>query len=184
MPFGLGFFATAGSGGAAGSYDLLESQVLGSSAASVTFSSLSSYASTYKHLQIRITARASRAASTTDPMIIKLNGSTQTRSHALYGNGSSLNSYSETTAYSLWDAITGASATSNAFGGIVIDLLDAFDTNKNKTLRAMTGANTVVTLGSVLYGTTSATTSLEFTAFSGTNFLTGSRFSLYGIKGA
>ena len=47
MPFGLGFFATAGAG-AAGSFDLLETQVLGSAQASVTFSSLGTY-SNYKH---------------------------------------------------------------------------------------------------------------------------------------
>lgn len=185
MPFGLGFFAVAGAGGSLGAFDLLETQVLGSGgAASVTFNNLTtSYGSTYKHLQIRMTARASRPSSTTDPVIITLNGSGQTKSHALYANGSSVNSYAEGS-YSLWDAITGTNAATGAFGACVIDLLDPFETTKNKTMRAFTGANTVVTLGSVLFATTATTASVTLTPFSATNFLQGSRFSLYGIKGA
>jgi hypothetical protein len=182
MPFGLGFFATAGAGGAAGSFDLLESQVLGSTAASVTFSSLSTYASTYQHLQIRMVARASRSGATTDPLIVKLNSTTQTYGHHLFGNGSSVGSGNIATSYSLLDAITGATAATNAFGACVIDILDPFETTKNKTIRALTGANTVVSLSSTFWNFTTAVSSIELSAFSATNFLVGSRFSLYGWK--
>lgn len=181
-PFPLGILASAG--GVAGSFDLLESQMLTSPQASITFSNLNtSYASNYKHLQIRMVARASRPSSTTDPVIMKLNGNTQTRAHVLYANGSSVNSYSEATAYSLWDAITGTTAATDAFGTVVIDILDAFETTKNKTVRVLTAANTVVTLGSVFWDSTATTSSINLSAFSATNFLSGSRFSLYGIKG-
>lgn len=164
-------------------YELLESVVLGGSQASVTFSNLNAaYGSEYQHLQIRMTARASRPSSTTDPLIIQLNGSTQNYSHVLYGNGSSATSGGVATQYSLVDAITGTNAATDAFGACIIDILDPFELNKNKVLRALTGANTVVTSASVLYTTTSVTTSISLTAFSGTNFLAGSRFSLYGIK--
>jgi hypothetical protein len=181
MPFGLGFFATAGAG-AAGSFDLLESQVLGSTAASVTFSSLSTYASTYQHLQIRMVARASRSGATTDPLIVKLNSTTQTYGHHLFGNGSSVGSGNIATAYSILDAITGATAATNAFGAGVIDILDPFETTKNKTIRALTGANTVVALSSTFWNFTTAVSSIELSAFSATNFLVGSRFSLYGLR--
>ena len=183
MPFGLGFFATAGVSAAAGSFDLLETQVLGSSQASVTFSSLGTY-SNYKHLQIRMVARASRSGATTDPLIVKLNSTTQTYGHHLFGNGSSVGSGNIATSYSLLDAITGATATANAFGACVIDILDPFETTKNKTIRALTGANTVVSLSSTFWNFTTAVSSIELSAFSATNFLVGSRFSLYGIKGA
>ena len=184
MPFGLGFFATAGAGGAAGSFDLLESQVLGTAVGSVTFSSLGTYATTYQHLQIRMVARANRPSSTTDPLIITLNGSGQTHAHSLFGNGSSVSSGAIASQYSLLDAITGPNAATNAFGACVIDILDPFETTKNKTMRGFTGANTVVALGSVLFGTTSSTTSITITPFSATNYMVGSRFSLYGIKAA
>lgn len=182
MPFGLGFFAVAGAGGAARSFDLLETQVLSSTAASVTFSSLGAY-SNYKHLQIRMVARASRSGATTDPLIVRLNSTTQTYGHHLFGNGSSAGSGNIATAYSLLDAITGATAATNAFGSCVIDILDPFETTKNKTIRAMSGANTVVALSSAFWNFTTAVSSIELSAFSATNFLVGSRFSIYGIKG-
>ena len=182
MPFGLGFFATAGAG-AAGSFDLLETQVLGSTAASVTFSSLGTY-SNYKHLQIRMVARASRSGATTDPLIVNLNSTTQTYGHHLFGNGSSASSGNIATSYSLLDAITGATAATSAFGACVIDILDPFETTKNKTIRALTGANTVVSLSSTFWNFTTAVSSIELSAFSATNFLVGSRFSLYGLKGS
>jgi hypothetical protein len=186
MPFGLGFFATAGAGaGAAGSFDLLETTIVGAGgAASVTFSSLGTYASTYQHLQIRMTARANRPSSTTDPLIITLNGTGQTNAHVLYGNGSTVGAGAIGTSYSLLDAITGPNASTSAFGACVIDILDPFETTKNKTMRALTVANTVGALGSVLFGTTASTTSITITPFSATNYLQGSRFSLYGLKAA
>ena len=183
MPFGLGFFATAGAG-AAGSFDLLETQVLGSSQASVTFSSLSTYASTYKHLQIRMVARASRSGATSDPLIVRLNSTTQTYGHHLYGNGSSVGSGNIATSYSLLDALAGASAATNAFGAGVIDILDPFETTKNKTIRGLTGAGSSVALSSTFWNFTTAVSSIELSAFSATNFLVGSRFSLYGLKGS
>jgi hypothetical protein len=84
----------------------------------------------------------------------------------------------------LLDAITGATATANAFGACVIDILDPFETTKNKTIRGLTGANTVVSLSSTFWNFTTAVSSIELSAFSATNFLVGSRFSLYGIKAA
>ena len=184
MPFGLGFFATAGAGGAAGSFDLLETQVLSSTAASVTFSSLSTYASTYQHLQIRMVARASRSGAQTDPLILRLNSTTQTYHHHLYGNGSTIASGTSATGFSILDAISGATAATNTFGAGVIDILYPFETTKNKTIKAFSGAHPVVALSSVFWNFTTAVSSIELSAFSATNFLVGSRFSLYGIKAA
>jgi hypothetical protein len=54
LGFPLGILSAAGAGGGvAGDYELISSEILGTTAASVTFSSLGDYSSTYKHLQIR-----------------------------------------------------------------------------------------------------------------------------------
>ncbi len=179
----LGIFSAAGAGGGFSSdYELIETQILGSSQASITFSSLGTYSSTYKHLQIRWVARASRAGQVGDPMVIKINTATPAQTHHLFGNGSSVGS-NATTLYAIIDSIAGASAATNQFGVGVIDFVDAFSTTKNKTMRALAGGTGAVSLDSALWNSTTATTSIELIPFSATSFITGSRFSLYGIKG-
>ena len=159
----------------------LETIRLASPAAAVTFSNLGQY-SDYQHLQIRLVGRASRSGATTDPLIVKLNTAAQTHAHVIYGNGSTIGTGPIASQYSLLDAITGANAASNAFGACVVDIIDPFETTKNKTMRALHGANLVVGLSSVFWNSTAAVSSVEFTTFSTTSFLAGSRFSLYGIK--
>jgi hypothetical protein len=197
MPFGLGFFATAGAGGAAGgaAFDLLETQTLGSDSASVTFSSLSAYASTYQHLQLRITARTNRSGADSDPVILQFNGDTGSNytRHGLggYNFGGSTAMYSNAgtsqTSLFLAEAMPVASSTSNAFGAIVSDILDAFETTKFKTVRSLPGMNAAwssVELRSGAWLSTSAVSSIVIKPLVGSNLVTGSRFSLYGIKAA
>lgn len=188
MPFGLGFFATAGAGVSAGSFDLLETQVLGSSAASVTFSSLSTYAN-YKHLQLRMTVRTTRS-NTADFLKLTFNADTTGYArHALYGTGSSVGSYGLTDIISTPD-IPGGSAGASQFGAVVMDILDAYDTTKNKVTRALGGAAGSVNriqLDSGLWIDTSAISSIKLesgNAGEGANLAQYCRFSLYGIKGA
>jgi len=180
MPFGLGFFATAGAGGAgkAGSFDLLETQVLGSAQASVTFSSLSTYASTYQHLQIRTVIWSNQA----NFIGMKVNGTTGARSHVLRGRAGSVGSFTEPGGpYMIY-----AGTSSSDPGFAVVDLLDPFETTKNKVARAMTGFVTStpeISMTSNLWEVTASTTSLEiFHPNSPYTFSIGSRFSLYGIR--
>ena len=182
MPFGLGFFATAGAG-AAGSFDLLETQVLGSSAASVTFSSLSTYASTYKHLQLRVSANVVTSAAN---QYLRFNGSTSSySSHFLEGTGSSVIS-GHISAVTNRANFMICNADSNNFAGAVIDILDPFDANKNTTFRSFAGSARSGTNWLGLYSgawySTAALSSIEL-GF-GNNWTQYSRFSLYGIKGA
>jgi hypothetical protein len=192
MPFGLGFFATAGAG-AAGSFDLLESQVLGSDTASVTFSSLSTYASTYQHLQLRISARTNRSGADSDPVILQFNGDTGSNytRHGLGGynfGGSSAvysNAGSSQTSMFLAEAMPVASSTANVFGAIVSDILDPFESTKYKTVRSLPGMNAAwssIELRSGAWLSTSAVSSIVLKPLVGSNLVTGSRFSLYGIK--
>lgn len=188
MPFGLGFFATAGAG-AAGSFDLLQTQILGSSVSSLTFSSLGTYASTYQHLQVRGVVRLT-SAFTERTINMRLNGDTGSNYayHALYAEGSSVASNAGTSQSKIDLSSTPANnATANAFGAFVIDILDPYETTKYKTTRNLGGNTTTpqIKLSSGLWMNTASLTSISFQeTFSSSNFAIGSRFSLYGIKAA
>ena len=188
MPFGLGFFATAGAGGAAGSFDLLETQVLGSAVSSITFSSLSTYAATYQHLQIRALVRTSRAT-TSDVIQLRFNSDSGNNyaQHGLYGNGSIVGSFAgvpRSAAFAMESSANNTAA--NVFGAAVMDILDPFETTKNTTFRTLHGLTSynVITLASSLWNNTAAITTMTFTSDGGANFVSGTRFSLYGIKAA
>jgi hypothetical protein len=97
IPFGILSAAGAG-GGVAGDYELISSEILGTTAASVTFSSLGDYSSTYKHLQIRAVVRHS-AADNENYTTITFNGSDFVETHYLVGLGSSVFAGREAKAY-------------------------------------------------------------------------------------
>lgn len=175
-------------GGAA--YDLLETQVLSSSASSVTFTGLGSY-SDYKHLQIRAVERWEGAfiSSSTE---LTFNGDTSSSysAHKLEGDGNSVSSDNKSNQDHIdLEATPGANADSGIFSSRVIDILDFSSTNKNTTVRCLTGlvapniSRTRIYLISGAYYSTDAITSLTFQPAGSTNYVTGSRFSLCGIKG-
>ena len=186
MPFGLGFFATAGVSAAAGSFDLLETQVLSSSTASVTFSSLNAtYGSTYKHLQIRLAAKDNRGLASSR-IYLRINSATTNNIfHNLGGNGTSVYSgVGFTTDRMIFDYATGASGN---FGAGVIDILDAFQTTKTKVVRGLggqiAGSYNVVALDSGAWFDTTTINTITIGGDFG-DLLSGSRFSLYGVKGS
>jgi len=179
---------SAGGGGAAADYELISTTVLGSSAASVTFSGLGTSAAAYKHLQLRVVARSDNAT-VYEEMYIQANGDTGSNyvRHSLQGNGSAVSSNALTPPTNMEvGSILGNSAASGAFGVAVIDILDFANTSKNKTFRSISGRNATgqdnINLRSGLWMSTSAITSLTVNKIFGANFITGSRFSLYGLK--
>jgi hypothetical protein len=193
IPFGI-LSAAAGVEDAGPAYELIESAILTSNESSVTFSNLGTYASTYKHLQIRAVVRSSRTGDTGSALNIRINGDTGSNyaTHTLRGNGSNVISTASTSTNvpQILDSIPATNAAGNAFAGGVIDFLDAYSTTKNKTIRNLGGihgagspANTFVFLNSVLYNSTSSITSIEFYDAVAANLVAGSRFSIYGIKG-
>ncbi len=162
----------------------LETVRLGGSAASVTFSNLAQYAD-YQHLQIRMVGRTTRAVSEDGSTSIFLNGDTTSnyRSHYLVGTGSSVVSYDNGTNMGL-GSYPGANAGASQFLGSVIDILDPFEANKNKTIRVlagMPGSFNSVRLNSGVWFNTNALTSIQITA-NLASWAAGTRFSLYGIK--
>jgi hypothetical protein len=186
--FPLGILSAAGAGGVAGDYELIETNILGSNQASIVFSSLGTYSSTYKHLQIRATVRDTRSGESASILYARLNGDTGSNyaSHLLRGTGSAVQSFSlgASTSFAWASEIVGATGTTNAYAGIVIDILDAYSTSKNKTWRTLGGmaqATNIINLVSGFRMNTEAISSI--TLLGAGDLVAGSRFSLYGIKG-
>jgi hypothetical protein len=188
IPFGILSAAAQVEPAFASDYELISTTILGGTAASVTFSNLGDYSSTYKHLQIRVAARSSDA----NPGVgvysrLNADAGSNYRAHFLLGNGSSvLTGVLAVGTTGLSGIITAAGAAANNFGIGVIDLLDPYSTTKNKTLRTLAGitdaAQNRIDLHSALWLNTASLTSWQLFPELG-NFVTGSRFSLYGIRG-
>ena len=184
IPLGI----LAGAGGVAGDYELIETTILGSTTASVTFSSLATYASDYKHLQIRLTARTTRVETGAN-IILRLNGDTASNYnwHLLLGTGSSVLSLAganQTYMFGAW--VAAANTTANSYGVGVIDFLDSYSTTKNKTIRSLNGhaaSENNIRLTSGAWRNTNAISSITLLDGDGGNLVAGSRFSLYGSRG-
>lgn len=163
------------------SYDQIATIVLGSPASSFTFSSIPSG---YKHLQVRASLKASSGGYWIG---LQLNGDTGNNysMHRLSSNASSISS-SSTTSTSSHQIFGFSSGTSTGVPlPVIIDILDYSATNKNKTMRAMVAqAGSGISemhLSSGAWYNTSAVSTLFLGA--GGNFDTGSRVTVYGIKG-
>lgn len=178
----------ASSGGAAGAFDLLETTVLSSTTAEVTFTGLGAY-SGYKHLQLRTTFRRDAFGYVGAHLYLRLNsdsGNNYSR-HQLKGLEGVVYSAAQTST-SVAGYIEGPAnqVAANAFGGAIIDILDFSNTSKNKTVRIFSGVagstsdTSVINLSSGLWLNTNAITSITLGA--GTGSVSGSRFSLYGVK--
>jgi hypothetical protein len=184
----LGIFSAAGAGGVGGTYELIQTQILGSTQASVTFD-VSGLGSTYKHLQIRMVARGSGAITGAYDLLIRFNGNTGANysGHNLRGTGSAVQSNAITSATSILNESTfvGNNEAANIFGSAVIDILDPFSTTKNTTTRSLggfTGSSSRLYLGSGAFYSTDAITSVNIRP-GGESILAGSRFSIYGLRG-
>jgi hypothetical protein len=177
-PIPLGILAASGALLFRSDFDLLQTEILTGSQASVTFSDLNStYGSIYQHLQIRMVGNGNEAT-------LRFNGVTTSGSykdHRLFGlNGS----VSSGTVYTDKILLGAMGVDTDQFAATVVDILDPFSTDKNTTIRALSGrpraSNAIVQLISGLFISTNAITSIEIS--DSVNFTTGSRFSLYGLK--
>lgn len=161
-------------------------------ASSVTFTNIPN---TYSHLQLRILGQTNRGTYGTDSYYMRFNSDTGSNyNHGfLRGNGSSAAAYHYNGNQSLIEigsALGTTTASLYTFGSSIIDILDYSNTNKYKTLRALTGTDIngtisesggFVYLTSSLWMSTSAISSIQFT-FDNT-VQPNSQFALYGIKG-
>lgn len=186
IPFGVFSAGVSSGNGGAGAFELISTTILTGTQATVSFN-VSAYASTYKHLQLRAVGR-STSAYNLDYLGMKFNSATSYAVHGLSGDGTSVSSFGYTTSTEtmmLGGLVTAGNAAANTFAGTVCDILDPFSTTKNKTIRSFAGIASTsnrVTLFSSLYPSTTAVSTIDLVLGSGL-FVTGSRFSLYGIKG-
>lgn len=159
------------------SYESIATVTVGAGgASSVDFTSIPS---TYTHLQIRGLGVFS------GDTFLQFNSDTNNNysRHSVYGDGSSAAAFAETS-----NSRIGVNyATSTQPSPFVADILDYKDTNKYKTVRALSGVDSngsgIILLQSGSWRSTSAVTSIKLIAFSGT-FSQHSTFALYGIKSA
>ncbi len=146
---------------------------------SVTFSNIPS---TYSHLQIRGIARMSSNAA----FKVTFNGSTGTyRNHYLEGTGATAIAGTDTLSHiELYPGIS----TANIFTGLVWDILDYANTNKNKVIRAFSGYDAngtgYIDLDSGLWVNTAAITSITVACTASATFQQYTQFALYGVKSA
>lgn len=171
-------------------FELIESVFLSGSASSVTFNNLNQYATEYKHLQIRMVGRSNRG--TVEYVRLRFNGDSGSNysMHQLYGGLSAVYTYGAGSQDRI-NILRFAGDTNNPLvhGAIVADLLDVFNTSKNKTVRAFGGVSLdspsnwqEVALNSGAWYSTSQVSTIDLIVGGGTLFLSGSRFSLYGIR--
>jgi hypothetical protein len=171
---------------------LIQEVVLNGTAASVTFD-VSTLASTYKHLQIRmIVLNGSVNTNVTGYQQVTCNGSSSTiySSHVLYGNGSSAGSnagYGASATKMYGGTFGSKGSTPLAPSAFIYDFLDFASTSKNKTMRYLSGfyegGAKGIELGSGSFQSTTAITSITFTPESAALYGSGTRFNVYGSKG-
>ena len=163
-------------------YDLLETEILPSDQGTVTFSNLdTAYSNDYTHLQFRISPMRPNNGDRASGTIAIQAGQGMAYRHTLrsqagatpfsaaYANG--------TFTYAGNSSLKEPSAT-------IIDIYDAFSTNKNPVLKIFGGiaGNTepYILFDSMYRNNTFAISSIAFT--SAANYAAQSRFSLYGIR--
>lgn len=165
------------------SYESIATVTVGSGGtANVDFTSIPA---TYTHLQIRFILQSN----TGDQSILTFNNqkvSGDYRFHWLAGNGSAASAGASGTTDSIKFIQSGTSTSGSVFNVGVIDILDYANTNKNKTVRTLTGRDNngsgQVELTSGLWMKTEAINRITFIGQSSWNQY--SQFALYGIKGA
>lgn len=167
-------------------YVNIATQTLGSSATSVTFSSIPQ---TYTDLVVRVSTRTDRGANP-DQIQINFNGDTATNYSrtTLTGGNTTVTSVRLASATS-WDfAITnGNTTTANTFNNAEFYIPNYTSTSSRAGsffgVQEDNAANTAfIRTNAYLYRGSSAISSIVLTPVSGPNFLTGSSFYLYGIK--
>jgi len=153
--------------------------------------SLTNIPQTFTHLQLRVFARSTyTGGATSNYQGIYFNGAPTSNNyptHILLGDGSSVSSSSNLTSNQIIPdsySTPSGTATANVFSINIWDILDYTNTNKNKTVRVLSGFDANgsgrVSLGSGFWTSTSAITQIDVTTVN--YFAAGSRFDLYGIQ--
>ena len=170
----------------ANTYKLISSNVLSSTASSVSFSSIPA---TFTDLVLRVSARDNASAVVTTLFLVGYNTDTTFTANSftrLYTNAET--AYSDRgTASGNISYMAGASATANIFSNSETYIMN-YASAQNKTISNFSSAETngtntarVATFAAT-WGNSAAINTITITPFSGGNFASGSSFYLYGIK--
>jgi hypothetical protein len=175
--------------GAVGVYELISTIVLASNATSVTFSITGAQQAAYKHLQIRAVGRTTDAQAYAD-LYARFNNDSATNYGWHYisgvGSGTPSSGWASSQTGIFVGRVTGNTATGSNFASSVTDIIDAFSSSKNKVTRMLGGEvdssyyQSLMTSG--LWLNTAAISSITLFSNQGGNLITGSRFSLYGVR--
>jgi hypothetical protein len=173
-----------------GAYDSIATATVGTSGV-VEFTSIPS---TYTHLQIRAITRNSSGSTDVSDVLMQVGSAnspdtgTNYSRHEMAGTGSAASAGGA--ANSSFIFVSPSPRNGNAsgiFGSFVVDILDYTNTNKNKTIRTLSGTDMngsgYVYIASGNWRNTAAINYIRL-YISSVNFVTGTQFALYGIKGA
>lgn len=168
---------------AVGDYESIQTVTVGAGgSSSIAFTSIPS---TYKHLQIRVSALTAASGKV---MVARFNSDTTASYtwHFLNGQGTTAsggNAIGNTYARFFGQNI-GTNTTNPSVS--IIDILDYTNTNKNKTLRALSGSDNngsgEVALESSLWIKTNAISAVTILLTDSSNFSQYTTFALYGVK--
>lgn len=170
----------------ASDYELITRTTLSGNANYVEFTSIPS---TYKHLQIRGSARSNRAGSA-DDLLLTINGSTSYSNRRINNDSSTM--YAEggtdTVIHVSRNTLPGANNTANYFLSFVIDLLDYANTTTLKTVKIYSGSDFSTNGGTLFAGgmnlaNTNAVTTIRLAEETTASLIAGTSIGLYGIKG-
>lgn len=169
---------------------VISETVLGSTAASVTFSSIPS---TYRHLQVFASVRTDYVGAS-DRYDMRINGDTGTNydGERFRSNNTTLDGLAVVAGtWAYIGTCPGAGATAAKATGSKIVIPDYAGTTMHKVVLSESGwvtGTTTSTIGleywSNVWRSTSAITSLSFFSENSANFVAGSVFTLYGMRGA
>lgn len=167
-------------------FESIETVSISSNTLTVTFTSIPQ---TYKHLQIRISSRCTRAAETAN-LNINFGNDYNNRYYnsEIIADGTTASSSSSTLGSTMnIGRSPGTLTNSSLFIPNIIDIYDYTNTNNKKSARGMFGydSNTVgnISVRYGLYNQVGAITRIDLTSASSSSFVSGSVFALYGIKG-
>jgi len=167
---------------------LIQSTVLTGNSTLVEFNNLSQFHGVYKSLRL-VSSTRNTSNTGTGALITRFNGDSGNNYtyHAVRSYNSSIQSEAATPYSAVLTSWNPHGATNPYNFGIGdAEILDWDSSVKNKTVRSLTGALSYANIISIFSGSwmsTSPITSIQLVAESGNPFLSGSRYSLYGVTG-
>lgn len=166
------------------SWTLIEHQALTSSVASVTLGNGGTLPQTYKTLKLVASTRTDRAA-TDDTLGILFNGSSSNFSfREVYGNGASPFSGSGSQGRIILAAA--ANNTASTFANSTTEIPNYAGATNKPVSSDSVSENNATTAYQIMYATlwsnTAAITSITVQSLFGSNLVSGSTFTLYGLK--